>query len=235
MYSIPCRAVGEGEERMVLTRKPTAPRGALIPALQQRILLEECVSLLSKALIEKKENVTGESQRMLDKLKSIIAPLSDRTPSFTEKQPNPILEPLPNQQYLQGKVVRVAMNLYTSNLRFESNLPSYSVTDPDWKKSYIRQNDGLPDITKVLQADMDLRDLYRNSIVTYLDDASAELYCKDVDLVELNRLLTQAAQEFDLWLDRIDDAEVKLELQAVLEGKTPKIYKSSFAGFVPPK
>ena len=214
---------------MVLTQKPTAPRGALIPALQQRILLEESV-YLSKTLV----NNNDDRDQTLEKLKTIIAPLSENTPLF-QKQPNLNLEPLPNQQYLQGNVVRVAMNIYTSNLKFQDDLPSYSVTDPAWKKSYIRQYDGLPDISKVLQADLDLRDLYRNSIVTQLDDASAELYSKDVDVIELNQLLTQAAKEFDLWLGRIDDSEVKIELQAALEGKTPKIYKSYFAGFVPPK
>jgi hypothetical protein len=218
---------------MVLTRKPKAPRGALIPALQQRILLEECLSF-SKSLVENNQGV--DKSQTLEKLKAIVAPLSDGKSTFFQKQPKLNLdEPLSNQLSLQGAVVRVAMNLYTSNLRLENNLPSYTVTDPAWKKSYIRQYDGLPDIAKVLQADMDLRDLYRNSIVTYLDDASAELYSKDVDQVELNQLLKQAAEQFDLWLGRIDDAEVKLELQAVLEGKTPKIYKSYFAGFVAPK
>ncbi|CAJ1963691.1 unnamed protein product [Cylindrotheca closterium] len=221
---------------MVLTKKPTAPRGALIPALQQRILLEECISS-SRSLVQPNQEVNDKNQ-ILEKLKTIVAPLPDGTSTLFRQQPIKLgleAEPFANQQYLQGNVVRVAMNLYTSNLRLENDLPSYTVTDPAWKKSYIRQNDGLPDIAKVLQADMDLRDLYRNSIVTYLDDASAELYSNDVDFVELNQLLVQAAEQFDLWLGRIDDAEVKVELQSVLEGKTPKIYKSYYAGFVPPK
>eukprot|EP00980_Cylindrotheca_fusiformis_P004269 scaffold918_cov126-Cylindrotheca_fusiformis.AAC.48 len=146
-----------------------------------------------------------------------------------------VLQQSPPNRLLQGDVTRAAMNIYTSSLSFPGNLPGYTVTDPTWKKSYIRQNDGLPNVAQVLEADLDLRDLYRNSVVTKLDDASAELYISNsIDVAELNNLLKDAAADFDLWLGRIEDVQVEQALQAVLEGKTSKIYDSYYAGFVPP-
>lgn len=219
-----CQAIGEGDQRMVLTQKPTAPVGALVPAAQQRLLLEKCL-FLSQQLI----NSNDEYGKLVVRMKDILAPVA---PSSKKRNDLQILLQSPANLQLRGEVTKAAMNVYTSSLRFPEQLPEYTVTDPSWKKSYIRQFDGLPNVAQVMQADLDLRDLYRNSIVTKLDDASAELH-DSLDVVELNQLLSEAAGEFDLWLGRIDDLEVQRALKAALEGKTSKIYDSYYAGFVP--
>jgi hypothetical protein len=225
-----CQAIGEGGQRMVLTQKPSAPIGALIPATQQRLLLEKCI-YLSKQLTNMEEG-DDECDELIIKIKALLAPLS---PTLSKKNEDlQVLQQSPPNRRLQGDVARATMNIYTSSLRNPDKLPEYTVMDPAWKKSYIRQYDGLPNIAQVMQADLDLRDLYRNAIVTKLDDASAELYnSRNMDVVELNQLLAEAAAEFDLWLGRIEDAQVQQALQAALEGKTSKIYDSYYAGFVP--
>ena len=146
---------------------------------------------------------------------------------------------------LSGDIVRASMNIYTANLQYVDQ-PKYTVTDPTWKKSYIRANDGLPDVQKVVEADLDLRDLYRNQVQLKLDDASAELYYllkesqaksdigDSVDLEELQILLQQAAPAFDKWLGRIDDTDVADALKAALDGKKVKVYEPYYAGFIPP-
>jgi hypothetical protein len=227
-----CQAIGEGGQRMVLTQKPSAPVGALIPATQQRLLLEKCLYLSNK--LTNVEEGDDEYDELIIKLKALLAPLS---PTLSKKNADlQVLQQSPPNRRLQGDVVRATMNIYASSLRYPEKLPEYTVMDPSWKKSYIREYDGLPNIAQVMQADLDLRDLYRNAIVTKLDDASAELYnSRTMDVVELNQLLTEAAAEFDLWLGRIEDAQVQQALQAVLEGKTSKIYDSYYAGFVPPR
>ena len=126
------------------------------------------------------------------------------------------------------------MNIYTANLRYGEQ-PQYTVTDPNWKKSFIRANDGLPDVQQVIIADLDLRDLYRNQVQVKLDDASAELYSDNRDLDELKTLLQEVAVAFDQWLGRIDDADVAAALDAALQGKSLQVYDSYYAGFIPPK
>jgi hypothetical protein len=227
-----CQAIGEGGQRMVLTQKPSAPIGALIPAAQQRLLLEKCI-YLSKKLTTVEEG-GDEYDELIIKIKGLLAPLS---PTLSKKNKDlQVLQQSPPNRWLQGDVARATMNIYTSRIRNPEKLPEYTVMDPAWKKSYIRQYDGLPNIAQVMQADLDLRDLYRNAIVTKLDDASAELYnSRNMDVVELNQLLAEAAAEFDLWLGRIEDAQVQQALQAALGGNTFKIYDSYYAGFIPPR
>merc|ERR1711862_740678 len=81
---------------------------------------------------------------------------------------------------LRGDITRAAMNLYQTNLNYNNIIASqsnaYTVTDTEWKKSYIRDNDGLPDISKLIGADLDIRQLLRNDVQQKLDDAAAELY-----------------------------------------------------------
>lgn len=240
--SHPALAVGEGEQRMVLNQKPKAPLGALIPAVQQRLLLEECLSLSNQQLRSNKSD-NDQHTEILQKLQSILGPLTQEdessTRSFlgqsggTNKKDLTILRQCPPNQCLSGYVIRASMNLYSTNLQF-SNMPDYTVTDPSWKKQYIRANDGLPDIQRVITADLNLRDLYRNQVQLQIDDASAELYRNDdCDFQELQVILKEAAMVFDQWLDRVDDQDFKNTLQAVLEGKSIPIYDSFYAGFIP--
>mmetsp|Transcript_7963 Transcript_7963/g.16738 ORF Transcript_7963/g.16738 Transcript_7963/m.16738 type:complete len:152 (+) Transcript_7963:553-1008(+) len=151
------------------------------------------------------------------------------------------------------------MNLYTTNLNYNNlvynnnnngvneNATPYTVTDPSWKKSYIRANNGLPDLQQVIGADLDLRYLYRNRVELLLLDAAAELYSDsntkdgydDASVVdnteELQQLLQEAANAFDQWLDRVRYGDVRDALQAAMKGQTTKVYDSWAAGFLPPR
>jgi hypothetical protein len=239
---LPSLAIGEGEQRMTLTQKPKAPLAALIPAAQQRLLLEQCLYLSNQ--LRKNSTSDEKREKTLQELKSLLAPLPSSyiiAPGKGKRKRNydvQILQKaLPNQR-LSGEVAAAALNVYMTSLRYGDKLPEYEITDNAWKKSYIRENDGLPTIQNVLRADLNLRELYKNSLVTRLDDASAELYNTNnamVDAEELKQILQNAANDFDLWLERIDDSQVKQALRAALEGKTAKLYDSYSYGFVPPR
>ena len=237
------QAIGEGTERMVFRQKPTAPVGALLPAVQQRLLLEMALDLAQK--------------RDLENLKLILPPLDDTNPipNANGRQNARILKEFPPNKVLRGDLLRATMNLYQTNLNYNNLLANpneaFVVTDPDWKKSYIRANDGLPDLQKLIGADIDMRQLLRNQVQVKIDDAAAELYAttttttttndaaddddNDNNSDELIRLLQEAGQYFDLWLDRIRPGDVRDAVQMALAGTAIPVYDTYAAGFLPPK
>lgn len=70
----------------------------------------------------------------------------------------------------QSNEVRAAFNYYTQ-LEFGD---SYRLTAPKETRKRMIRNDELPTLTAVITSDLDLRDLYRNQLLTALDDAIAE-------------------------------------------------------------
>ncbi|CAB9521331.1 expressed unknown protein [Seminavis robusta] len=228
------RAIGEGEQRMVLREKPTAPIGALLPAIQQRLLLQAALELAQSS-----------SQQQFEKLQTILPPLDDQSSKRGTSQDVRVLQQYNPAKVLRGDLIRACMNLYTTNLNYDKLLlqtarddAAYTVTDPTWKKSYIRANDGLPDIQKVIGADLDLRYLYRNQVELKVEDAAAELYYasdnnNNIDREELISLLREATLAFDQWLDRIRYGDVRDALEAALSGKTTRVYDSWASGFLP--
>jgi hypothetical protein len=221
-------AIGEGEERMVLRRKPTAVTSALVPAIQQRLLLQVIISEISS------------SPPSIDKIKSILLPINDSDQKLPDYR---IMKHYDPSNVLWGKLTRAAMNIYTSNLNYGITDTSkateyYTITDPEWKKNYIRSNDGLPSVKQVVQADLDIRDLYRNVVEQKLDDASAELYSTNFDIQEFQSLLQVAAKSFDLWLDRISDDDIKNATKLALSSPSSQnritVYEPFRAGFVVP-
>ena len=68
--------------------------------------------------------------------------------------------------------MRAAFNAYTNNLVFGEN---YLLTANKEDRKRLIRDDRLPDVTSVIRSDLDLRDLYRNQVLTALDDAKAEL------------------------------------------------------------
>jgi len=211
--------IGEGEQRMVFKQKPTAPIGALVPAIQQRLLVEAAVDLVGKG-------DTG-------KLKSFLSRLDEENRIPDSK----LLESYDTALVLRGDLTRATMNLYQLNLNYNNLLANpneaFTVTDQAWKKSYIRANDGLPDLKRIIGADLDMRQLLRNQVQLKLDDASAELYADDCDVEELDHLLREAANNFDLWLDRVRTGDVQDALKVALKGETITIYEPYNAGFLP--
>ena len=213
-------AFGEGAERMLFTEKPTTPLEALLPAIQQRLLLEVALELVKDAMKD-----DDDSNVALLKLKTILPPL-DEIPKFNNqngKQNSRVLKQYPPDKVLRGDVVRAVMNVYQLNLSYDNLLnmnprEAIQFTDAEWKKKYIRANDGLPDIQKIIGADIDMRQLLRNQAQMNIDDAAAELWFVSTDksggnngcdIQELNSLLQEAARNYDLWLDRVRSGDIQ--------------------------
>jgi hypothetical protein len=227
-------AFGEGSERMVFRETPSAPLGALLPAVQQRLLLE-AVRELAKGL--QQTDATGESEKRRRQISSVLIPLDEKQKQSDYK----VMKQYSTSKVLTGALVRASMNIYTANLNYgaasssDKNNPAdvYDVTDPAWKKAYIRANDGLPDVKRVIAADLDLRDLYRNQVQQKVDDASAEWYSTRCNVKEFQELLQEASSSFDAWLDRIPDTDVHAAIQAVLDGTELQLSEPFAAGFLP--
>jgi len=222
----PAHALGEGEERMIFKQKPTAPMAALIPAVQQRLLLQASLEFLKKGDIEK--------------VKQILSPLDgDYMPNIFYGQQNMnVIKKYNPAKVLRGDLVRATMNLYQTNLNYNDLLgnptDAFIITDPAWKKSFIRENGGLPALQRVIGADLDMRQLLRNQVQLKIDDAAAELYAPDRDDEELTALLEEAARNFDLWMDRVRTGDVRDALQAILSGESVQVFETVAAGFLAP-
>lgn len=122
----------------------------------------------------------------------------------------------------QSNKMRAALNAYTNNLIFGE---SYKVNaSREEKKRLIRQYDQLPDVTSVIRSDLDLRDLYRNQVLTAMDDAKAELEYQlsndesSMDFSELLSILRQAQSSCSEWFKFVPENDVK-EALAVVRGE----------------
>jgi len=230
-------------QRMVFRQRPRAPLSTLLPATEQRMLLEECLSLSeqlaaqpdSKAAIRRLETI------LVDPKQEGGGDYNYYTRGLTEKKRTErdlrILAQYQESQprKLSGNIVRAAMNIYITNLRYGRD---YTVEDAEWKRSYIRANGGLPDYRKLIQADLDLRILYMNQVQIRVDDAAAEFYAtlesNDDDFGELRRLLRSANDSMDSWFQLIEDVDIVEAANAIKKGVTIKLSDSSYmAGFVP--
>jgi len=239
------------KQRMVFNQRPRAPLSVLLPATEQRMLLKECLSLSEHLAMLSGSRGAEKDPAAIQRLGSILVDPKQEgggnynyyTKGLTEKKRTErdlrILAQYQSSQQrkLSGNIVRAAMNIYISNLRYGSD---YSVEDPEWKSSYIRTNGGLPDFRKLIQADLDLRILYMNQVQIRVDDAAAEFYAAldgndDDDFEELRRLLRLATDSMDAWFQLIEDVDAAEATNAVARGVTTKLADSSYMqGFVPP-
>jgi hypothetical protein len=109
----------------------------------------------------------------------------------------------------QSQPARAALNYYTDALQFDST--KYRLTAAPAERSRMIRNDQLPDINQVVTSDLDLRYLYRNQVLTNMDDVVAELRRDDdeCDLGEVVQLLEAATASMGQWLDLIDPNDVR--------------------------
>jgi hypothetical protein len=210
--------------------RPKSPMGALLPATQQRLLLEKALALSTK-LVDSTE--PAEQEQYVQELKSIVMAPSSTISSMRRPKDQQIISQYPPDKILSGGLLRAAMNIYTANLRFGED---YTVNNAEWKKAYIRAFDGLPDVKIVITADLDLRDLYRNEIQLKLEDAQAELYLSSDSRedAEFKVLLEEAMEALSQWFGMIGEADVQEARQAALKGQRLQMYDPYFAGFLPP-
>jgi hypothetical protein len=119
----------------------------------------------------------------------------------------------------QGNELRAAFNCYSSQLQFAD---SYVLTASKVDKKRMVRNDQLPSLTAVIVSDLDLRDLYRNELLTAIEDAKAEAsyqlkQTKDsVDASDVIDLMNQAHTACTKWFDLIAPRDVQEALQAVM-------------------
>jgi hypothetical protein len=110
--------------------------------------------------------------------------------------------------------MRAALNLYTSNLVFTST--QYTLRVSKEERSQMIREDRLPDLlTQVVPSDMDLRDLYRNAVLTAVQEARAELRYQinktsqeTLDLTDMLQSLRQAQEALNQWFAFIDPKEI---------------------------
>eukprot|EP00554_Chaetoceros_debilis_P012046 CAMPEP_0194118930 /NCGR_PEP_ID=MMETSP0150-20130528/37398_1 /TAXON_ID=122233 /ORGANISM="Chaetoceros debilis, Strain MM31A-1" /LENGTH=271 /DNA_ID=CAMNT_0038810465 /DNA_START=404 /DNA_END=1215 /DNA_ORIENTATION=+ len=122
--------------------------------------------------------------------------------------------------------VRAALNAYTDVLLFSGK--SYLLNVDKKTQSNMVREDALPELKQVITSDMGVRYLYRNQLLTNMEDAKAELKYQlkaasssgssglQYDAIEaddLLELLTEARKSCDLWLSLIDPNDVRLALE----------------------
>ena len=112
---------------------------------------------------------------------------------------------------------RSAFNAYTTALGFDGG--SYIMTAPREVRSRLIREDRLPDVKTVIASDMGMRYLYRNEVLTAIEDARAELrYQQTLKVIEVNDmldLLRGAQAACDRWFGLIEDSDVKNALNVV--------------------
>ena len=114
--------------------------------------------------------------------------------------------------YLVSSEIRRAFNTYTANLRFGE---AYTLNASGMKRKELIRNDALPDVKTVITADLDLRDLQRNSILTNVDDLRAEVNYQlrqpttRQDPTEAQRILNDIVDSLTAWFGYIGEEDVR--------------------------
>ena len=194
-------------------RKPWAPLEALLPTTRVRILIQKALQYsieLDQALQQTPINISNVNE-IFQNLSQVLAP------------------PLKNQDMKPNKSIKIAFDTYTTYLRYDDRY-TLNVT-PQEKSKMIRQ-ELLPDVKQVIQSDLDLRDLYRNAVMSHVDDARAELryvsglwesyllknkWDDDLNAGELVTLLQDANSACDDWFHLISNEDVKDALNTLLD------------------
>ena len=129
----------------------------------------------------------------------------------------------------QENEVRAAFNFYTQQLEFNSN--SYAWTGSAEERKRRIRDDRIPTPASVIVSDLDLRDLYRNQLLTALDDATAEVNYQFrqrqrqpeqegksnviVDVTDTVDLMNQVYVACTKWFDMIDAGDIEKALELV--------------------
>ncbi len=115
--------------------------------------------------------------------------------------------------------MRAAFNFYGRQILF--NADEYVLTAPKEKRKEMIRNDALPDVTEVVASDLDRRDLYRNTFLTAIDDAVAEvayqvrLKEEEVDVADVVSLVNEAHEACENWFSLIPSQDVEEAVAAV--------------------
>mmetsp|Transcript_2924 Transcript_2924/g.6102 ORF Transcript_2924/g.6102 Transcript_2924/m.6102 type:complete len:346 (+) Transcript_2924:40-1077(+) len=117
--------------------------------------------------------------------------------------------------------IRRAFNFYTSRLQFDPN--SYVLTAEPGVKSKMIREDRLPTTAATVVSDLDLRDLYRNQVLTGMDDVKAEvkyqLEQKEKDVVDVGEvvdLLEETYRACERWFELVPPKDIREAMDIVV-------------------
>jgi hypothetical protein len=231
-------------------RKPFAPNEALLPAARVKLSIDQAVILATKLIDDPNpsnsvalldlENLILKPQNYVGSLKLQGVPEAPAK-KYLESY-RPMSGDLPFQLYLtkRGDVdtwkdlkrkekeqertseIRAALNAYTDALSFSGD--TYLLNVDKATQSNMVRGDLLPDVKQVITSDMGMRYLYRNQILTSMDDVQAELVYQmklavsrkdEVDGKELLNLLEGAQRGCDRWFGLIDPNDVREAFETV--------------------
>ncbi|GFH55257.1 hypothetical protein CTEN210_11733 [Chaetoceros tenuissimus] len=190
-----------------------APLEALLPATRVRILIQKALqySIDLETSLQQDPISTSNVKEIFQNLSQILAP------------------PLQNQEMKPNKSIQIAFDTYTTYLRYDD---SYTLNVTPQEKSKMIRQDLLPDVKQVIQSDLDLRDLYRNAVMSRVDDARAELryllgiwdnyllngkWDEDLNAQELVTLLQDANSACNDWFHLISEEDVNAALNSLLD------------------
>lgn len=141
-----------------------------------------------------------------------------------------ILQKRQKQMEYQNEI-RAALNTYTRALQFDSKKFVLTASPTDRKR--LIRTDTIPDIQTVITSDLDLRDLYRNQLLTSWEDARAELKYQltkqpnnsltsgdeslaNFDATDLLDVLKEARDACNSWFSFISTEDVEDAMNVVL-------------------
>ena len=194
-------------------RKPWAPLEALLPATRIRILIQKALqySIDLDTSLQQDPISSSHVNEIIQNLSQILAP------------------PAKNQEMKPNKSIQIAFDTYTTYLRYDDR---YTLNVTPREKSIMIRQDLLPNVKQVIQSDLDLTDLYRNAVMSHVDDARAELryliglwdtyllkkeWDDDLNAKELVSLLQDANSACDDWFLLISEDDVNDALTTLLD------------------
>jgi hypothetical protein len=230
-------------------KKPFAPSETLMPAVRVKRTIEKAINL-TKSLIAD-SSTSGSSKDILNELENLLIQPQNYVRTLklqgVPAKPadlyldsyKPMKGDLPFQRYLtengdvstwkqlkknekeqeRSSEVRAALNAYTDALSFSGN--SYLLNVDKATRSSMVREDRLPGVKQVITSDMGMRYLYRNQVLTAVDDVKAELeYLLShqdgrIDGSDLLDLLVLAEKALDRWLSLIDPNDVNDAIELV--------------------
>jgi hypothetical protein len=252
----------ESKATATLTKKPFAPAENLLPAIRVKQTIDKAITLTRSLLqqtpnsssskvdtLQQLESLLLQPQNYIQKglkLQGVPAKPAD----LYLKSYKPLAGDLPLQRYLiqngdvstwkrlkkrekqleRSSEIRAALNAYTDALEFSGD--SYLLNVDRATRSSMVREDRLPQVTQVITSDMGLRYLYRNQVLTAMDDVKAELEYQvqsssssssqdrkgenSIDAKELLDLLLLANDAMDRWLSLIDAKDVQEAMEMAL-------------------
>jgi hypothetical protein len=225
-------------------KKPFAPLESLLPAvrlkksidlavgLTKSLVKESSIGKVNTEILEQLEKILLKPQNYVQTLK--LQDVPSKPADLYLKSYKPMTGDLPLQRYLvqNGDIdtwkrlkrsekameytseIRAALNAYTDALSFSAD--SYLLNVDKATRSNMVREDRLPDVKQVITSDMGMRYLYRNQVLTSMDDAKAELQYQLLHLEkdgfdgnELIVLLGLAGEAMDRWLSLVPPDDVK--------------------------